>query len=183
MVKEMESKLDNFKQLQQDSLVLLMDGVDDPLYLQVRESDVNEIKEKIEWINNDFYNGEFIWFRTINERDIAINLKYLQAVNYQWDPIEDKFIYDRESDYGIEIKFKNRNKLLTLRTDDYLDLYYFYSSIRFGTSSGEWEGFRDENGEYWNFNVSDIVYIDSPSKYLEEGKNIDAKVYEEDKES
>jgi len=128
------------------------------------------------WLNNPDDMGRFFWFSSSNGYNIAINLDYLQAVRFLWDPdyealgighvIDD---VERTEKSGITVSLVNQTDFLHLNSQNPDRVYDFFTELEYGYKTIPYPSFIDEDGESIYISSKELVWISAPSSMLEEG--------------
>ena len=151
-------------------LRFILNYLTEDLVFEVREKESDRLQSILDNRNNPISNEDFFfWFNTIDGRSVILNLRYLQVVRYLWDAsgsIPDVLHYEGP----IKVFLRGRKNPLELTTEDYDILYDFFANLEHGTDRVPCPYFIDIDGEIIQFNPSEIIFVESPSYILLEGK-------------
>jgi len=148
---------------------ILNDRNEDAVF-EVRKKESDRLQSILGNLHNPISNEDnFFWFDTIDGRSVILNFRYLQVVRYLWNAsksIPDVLHYEGP----IKVFLRGRENPLELITEDYDILYDFFTNLQHGSDVVPSPYFIDIDGEIIQFNPSEIIFVESPSYILLEGK-------------
>lgn len=151
-------------------LRFILNDLTEDVVFEVREKESDRLQSILGGLNKPISNEDnFFWFDSIDGISVILNLRYLQVVRYLWDASEsipDVLHYEGR----IKVFLRGRKNPLELTTEDYDILYDFFANLEHGTDRVPCPYFIDIDGEIIQFNPSEIIFVESPSYVLLEGK-------------
>lgn len=149
----------------------ILKGYTKDLVTEVRESDINRLKEILFNYEVRAVNFDYFWFHSINGRSYAINLSYVQAVSYLWEPVDAP--PDTMRDEGaIELYFAGKQEPLIIDGADKDTLYDLFYDLELKSAKMSCPLLIDDDGEEIQFFAREIVYVTAPSHMISEGEKI-----------
>jgi len=149
---------------------LLRDQIED-LIFPVRESEQVRLRSLLYQGDMHPIDTKFFWFDAIDGRGVAINLAQVQAVRYLCDLAAlppDAIHFEG----GITIRLRGRLELVNAYPEDAAMLFDFFSNLQYGPEVVPFPYFEDEDGEPFQFNAREIVWVTASKALLDEGGQI-----------
>lgn len=139
--------------------------------LPVRKGEQDRLRSILDGYSGDTNRLGFVWLDAIDGRSVAINLKYVQAVRYLWEPSSappDAVRFEGQ----VSIYLCGRAEPLVEGVADPVGLYDFFSNLQYGADIVAFPHFEDVDGETIQFNASEIMWVVAPKIVLDEGSEI-----------
>jgi len=160
--------------------------IEAPLVLEVEESASKRLDHVLRSTDHDSDLDRCFYFDTIDNRAVAINLRFIQAVNILWEPNRSLDPEPYEGD--IEIKLRDRTDSIHTMVEEEVEIADFFASLENGLLETAFPCFEDEDGEMLFVALQDIIYVIAPKGLADEGHRIriaelegtDAEDYEDD---
>ena len=152
------------------SLKLLLRSIEQPLILNVIEEECDRLKSVLATLTIDESSIAFFNLSTLDGKLYSINLRYLQAVNYLWEPSPlalDRIRYEG----AIEVHLMNRESPVETYTETPSEVYDFFCGLELD-SGLSFLGFTDNDGELLYFQCNEIIYAMTPEHIYKEGEII-----------
>jgi hypothetical protein len=147
--------------------LLIRDQAED-LVLGVRKDESDRLARILADSQTASNETQFVWLRCLDGKSVAINLAYVQAVRFLWEPVELAPDEVRSED-AVRILFRGRQAPLEDYTEDPDQLFELFNHLELGPDAVAWPKFDDEDGEPLQLNPHEVVWISAPSHLLDEG--------------
>jgi hypothetical protein len=160
----------------QHFLKFIIHNQTDDLLLEVREAEVDRIRNQINDFNGDTSEVRFHWIETVDGKNIIINMACVQAIRILWDAVE--FPSDMTRSQGpIVIALRGATEQLKFHTEEPDQIYDLFTNLEHGPDVVPYPMCNDEDGEPIIINAREVVWVMAPTHIIDEGRQI---VIEED---
>jgi hypothetical protein len=160
-------------------LRFLIRGQPKDLIVGVRENESDRLRHVLSSDDTNPASVRFFWFDLIDGRSMAINLAEMQAVRYLWDPSEHP-PDDTRSEELIKLLFRGSTKPVEAYTDEPDQIFDFFANLQHGPEVVAYPVFNDEDGEPFQVNPVELVWISAPTHLLREGQRLIAEADDPD---
>ena len=148
-------------------LRFLIRGYAEDLIFEVRRSESERIERNFDRADGPL--DSFLWFSAVDGHDVAINPAYIQGVRFLWDAA--KGVEDSKADESpLRIYLRDRAAPLEEMTDEPSSLVDFFTVLEHGPGVVAFPGFIDEDGEVFQLNAAEIVWVSASSLEIAEGR-------------
>ncbi|MDR1276906.1 MAG: hypothetical protein LBL72_11095 [Candidatus Accumulibacter sp.] len=152
-------------------LRFLLRGQSNDLIVPVRKGESTRLNKILSDTDKDSASVRFFWFETLKGRSFALNLGELQAVRFLWDPSELPPDETRD-DRVIELRFRDRAKSVEAFTEAPDRLFDLFTDLEYGPDAVPYPKFEDEDGEIFQINPVELIWISAPTHLLREGERM-----------
>jgi hypothetical protein len=152
-------------------LRFLLRGQSNDLIVPVREGESTRLSEILSGMSQNPASVRFFWFETLTGRSFALNLAQLQAVRFLWEPSELPSDETRD-DEGVELQFRDRANSVETFIDAPDQLFNLFTELEYGPDVIAYPEFEDEDGEGFQINPIELIWISAPTHILQEGKRM-----------
>lgn len=146
-------------------LKILMTDEEDDLLLEVRENESERIRRIVSDTVCSPYDG-FKWITAIDGRSYCLNLAYVQAIRFLWEPSEghpDATTYE-----GMTlIRMRNRREPVETFPEP-VNLYGLFRDLE--SPNDDFVMFEDEDGEAIGLMPSEVKWVMAPTEQLAQGR-------------
>ncbi len=136
--------------------------------MQLKEKEIRRFEGLISELKLSSEDKGFFLGDTVDGRSYAINLQMIQAAHVLMEPShpEDYKFYEGP----IRILLKGRPEAIETHTEDPDQLYALYDTLQAGPPmTPQFVDYTDEDFEQLYINVSELIYIEAPTRLLDKG--------------
>ena len=151
-------------------LSFLICDQDDPLLCEVRKSESDRLASILAEANDSSLT-EFFWFKTVDGKSIAINLRFVQVARFLWEPAESPSDTARNEGM-VYICLRGRHLPLETYTESPDRLFELFMNLQYGPDVVPFPKFDDEDGETLQLNAREVVWVMAPTHLIEEGEQM-----------
>lgn len=130
------------------------------------------------WLLNPSKEVGLFLFSASNGLSVAVNLKFVQAVQFLWDTdfgsmeiaVEDS--EQEKMPECVSVCLHGKEKLLELGSEDLDQVFLFFMSLERPVDVVQYAYFDDEDGETIYINKNQIVWLSAPNSMIRKGEKI-----------
>jgi hypothetical protein len=146
----------------------------DDLIFEVRSQEADRLQQTLDQANGTSHSCEFFWFDTVDGQSVVLNLLYVQAVRFLWEPVRNPPDL-KISDGPVRIMLRDRSEPIEEYTEDFDLLYNMFTNLQYGPEIVAFSSFIDGDGELLQLNAKEVLWVVAPTHLLSEGASMIAK--------
>ena len=163
-----------------------MEKADYTYYLRIFLTDISkplvfkvdkETSERVER-NLEGRLASFCWFSTVDGREVAMNLRCVDLINFLWEPKlldpsqgpASNVAAEEDEDETIRLHFKGRTTPCETAVDEAWRAWDLFENLTMiEVDDAPFIGFLDVDGEDLYINAKKLVYVEAPASLLARG--------------